>query len=175
VLTPLYLLRLHNFHTFKLRSFLSLLRNAFFLGSLVGSHVLWGGSCDYNSFRKQEGMVSGDVKMMAMVGSFLGPSRSVPQNPSRNPLGSVNRPVVDLASVPGCCKLAVAERASQKRGLGSASRPFAWRSLSSYQLPLGTFLGIGALASDLLSPTLLSPRLLIPSSCTINSPAAPAP
>src|SRR5260370_795107 len=65
-----YLLGLHNFHLQS--DLLFNVMNAV-LGALVGSLLLWGAAAVCKLVRKQEGMGMGDVKMMAMVGSFLGP------------------------------------------------------------------------------------------------------
>ena len=42
------------------------------LGALFGSLLLWGFAILYKVWRGREGMGLGDVKMMAMVGSFVG-------------------------------------------------------------------------------------------------------
>src|SRR5215469_11807777 len=43
------------------------------LGALLGSLLLWGAAAVYKLVRKKPGMGMGDVKMMAMMGAFLGP------------------------------------------------------------------------------------------------------
>ena len=42
------------------------------LGAAFGSFLLWGLAAGYKLVRKREGMGFGDVKMMAMVGAFVG-------------------------------------------------------------------------------------------------------
>lgn len=42
------------------------------LGMVIGAGVLWLIAKTYESLRKQEGLGMGDVKLMAMVGAFLG-------------------------------------------------------------------------------------------------------
>jgi leader peptidase (prepilin peptidase)/N-methyltransferase len=42
------------------------------LGAIVGGGLLWAVAEAYLRFRGVEGMGFGDVKMMAMVGAFLG-------------------------------------------------------------------------------------------------------
>lgn len=42
------------------------------LGAAFGSLLLWGAAALYKVIRGREGMGFGDVKMMAMVGTFLG-------------------------------------------------------------------------------------------------------
>src|SRR6266436_4697637 len=42
------------------------------LGAAFGSFLLWGMAAGYKLVRGHEGMGMGDVKMMAMIGAFLG-------------------------------------------------------------------------------------------------------
>jgi len=124
------------------------------LGALVGSMLFWGAAAFYKLLRKREGMGMGDVKMMAMVGSFLGPRGTF----LTILLGTLLGSVIGLLWVGSLYlfgwKRAVAERASRRR-LGNVSA-IRWAIASQYQLPLGTFLGIGALAVVYLLPWLLS-------------------
>jgi prepilin signal peptidase PulO-like enzyme (type II secretory pathway) len=124
------------------------------LGALVGSMLLWGTAALYKLVRKHEGMGMGDVKMMAMVGSFLGPRGAFLTILFGTLLGSV----IGLLWIGSLYlvgwKRNVAERAA-KRGLGNLST-IRWTIASQYQLPLGTFLGIGALVGVYALPWLLS-------------------
>jgi len=124
------------------------------LGALVGSMLLWGAAAFYKLLRKREGMGMGDIKMMAMVGSFLGPRGTF----LTILLGTLLGSVIGLLWVGSLYlfgwKRGVAERVS-RRGLGNVSA-IRWAIASQYQLPLGTFLGIGALAVVYLLPWLLS-------------------
>jgi leader peptidase (prepilin peptidase) / N-methyltransferase len=114
------------------------------LGAAFGSFLLWGLAVVYKAVRKREGMGMGDVKMMAMVGAFVG----LPGTFWTILLGSLLGSVIGLSVVAGLYlggwKKKLAERAS-RRGLGKESA-LRWTIASQYQLPLGTFLGIGALA-----------------------------
>jgi leader peptidase (prepilin peptidase)/N-methyltransferase len=149
--TLFYLLGFHNFH---LQSDLFFNVMNAVLGALVGSMLLWGAAAIYKLVRKQEGMGMGDVKMMAMVGSFLGPRGAFLTILLGTLLGSVIGLLwIGILYLVGW-KRAVAERAA-KRGLGSVSA-IRWAIASQYQLPLGTFLGIGALAVIYSLPWLLS-------------------
>jgi leader peptidase (prepilin peptidase) / N-methyltransferase len=124
------------------------------LGALVGSMLLWGAAALYKLVRKREGMGMGDVKMMAMVGAFLGPRGAFLTILLGTLLGSViGLSWIGLLYLFGW-KKTVAERAA-KRGLGGASS-IRWAIASKYQLPLGTFLGIGAMAVAYALPWLLS-------------------
>ena len=86
----------------------------------------------------------GDVKMMAMVGAFLGPRGAFLTILLGTLLGSITGlGWIALLYLAGW-KRKVAERAA-RRGLGSVAN-IRWSLASQYQLPLGTFLGIGALS-----------------------------
>jgi leader peptidase (prepilin peptidase)/N-methyltransferase len=53
------------------------LRNSL-IGSFVGAGVLLGIALAYRSVRKVDGMGAGDIKLMAMIGAFLGWSMVLP-------------------------------------------------------------------------------------------------
>jgi leader peptidase (prepilin peptidase)/N-methyltransferase len=124
------------------------------LGALVGSMLLWGAAALYKLVRKREGMGMGDVKMMAMVGAFLGPRGAFLTILLGTLLGSIIGLSWILILYLFGWKRGVAERAA-KRGLGSVST-LRWAIASQYQLPLGTFLGVGALAVVYALPWMLS-------------------
>jgi len=114
------------------------------LGAILGSFLLWGAAKVYKLVRKKEGMGMGDVKMMAMVGAFLGPRGAFLTILLGTLLGSITGLAwIGLLYLAGW-KRGVAERAA-RRGLGSVGN-VRWALASQYQLPLGTFLGIAALA-----------------------------
>jgi leader peptidase (prepilin peptidase) / N-methyltransferase len=119
-------------------------------GAAFGSFLLWGLAAGYKAVRGREGMGMGDVKMMAMVGAFLGLRGTFLTLLLGSLLGSVLGVSVVLALYLAGWKSRLAKRASQ-RGLG-AERNLRWAIASKYQLPLGTFLGIGALATVYLIP-----------------------
>jgi len=112
------------------------------LGAAFGSLLLWGAATLYRLVRKREGMGMGDVKMMAMVGAFLGVRGTFLTILLGTLLGSViGLGLVFLLFLIGW-RRKVAERASRK-GLGSVNS-LRWTLAAQYQLPLGTFLGIAA-------------------------------
>jgi leader peptidase (prepilin peptidase) / N-methyltransferase len=124
------------------------------LGALLGSLLLWGAAALYKLLRKRDGMGMGDIKMMATVGAFLGPRATFLTILLGTLLGSViGVSWIGILYLFGW-KRALAERAA-KRGLGSVTA-IRWAIASQYQLPLGTFLGIGALAVVYALPWLLS-------------------
>lgn len=123
------------------------------LGMLLGSLLLWGAAVVYKFVRHRDGMGFGDVKMMAMVGAFLGPRETFLTILIGTLLGSV----VGLSWVAllylYSWKRPLAERAA-RRGLGQANS-LRWAIAAQYQLPLGTFLGVGALFVVYAMPSLL--------------------
>jgi leader peptidase (prepilin peptidase)/N-methyltransferase len=113
------------------------------LGAAFGSLLLWGAAALYKLVRKREGMGMGDVKMMAMVGAFLGVRGAF----LTILLGTLLGSVIGIALI-SCLYLFgwrrnVAERAN-RRGLGNVAA-LRWALAAKYQLPLGTFLGIAAI------------------------------
>jgi len=119
------------------------------LGALFGSLLLWGVAAAYKRLRGREGMGMGDVKMMAMVGAFLGVRGAFLTILVGTLLGSVVGILTVVVLYLFGWQRRLAERAS-RRGLGTVSA-LRWTIASQYQLPLGTFLGIAALAVVYLS------------------------
>jgi leader peptidase (prepilin peptidase) / N-methyltransferase len=120
------------------------------LGAAFGSLLLLGIAKLYKVWRGREGMGMGDVKMMAMVGAFLGLRGTFFTILFGTLLGSIVGGAVILALYASGWQLALAERAS-RRNLGTV-RDLRWTIASQYQLPLGTFLGVAALLLVLLAP-----------------------
>jgi leader peptidase (prepilin peptidase) / N-methyltransferase len=110
------------------------------LGAAFGSFLLWGAAALYKLVRKREGMGMGDVKMMAMVGTFLGLRGSFLTILLGTLLGSIIGLVLIVVLFLFGWKSDLAKRAS-RRGLGDV-RCLRWTICSQYQLPLGSFLGI---------------------------------
>lgn len=97
------------------------------LGGMIGGGFLWLVAEGYFRLRGREGMGLGDVKMMAMAGTFLGPQRTLLTIAGGALLGTVVGSLVILL----------------------------WRKGSDYELPFGTFLGLAALASVFFGPPVL--------------------
>ena len=92
-----------------------------FIGTIVGGGVLWAIGEAYYRFAGQEGMGGGDVKMLAMVGAFLGWKLVIVTLFLSSILGSV----IGLVVI-----------ASRRGGMKHA-------------LPYGTFIALGALVASL--------------------------
>jgi prepilin signal peptidase PulO-like enzyme (type II secretory pathway) len=102
-------------------------------------------------------MGMGDVKMMAMVGAFLGVRGAFLTILLGTLLGSIVGLTLVAALYAFGWKKKIAARA-HRRGLGEVSA-LRWTIASQYQLPLGTFLGIAAFLVVYAVPWVL-PRLL---------------
>jgi leader peptidase (prepilin peptidase) / N-methyltransferase len=113
------------------------------VGGAFGSLILLGAATLYKLVRKREGMGMGDVKMMAMVGAFLGIRGAFLTILIGTLLGSV----VGISLVSSLFlfgwRRKLAERA-HRRKLGRLTK-LRWVIAAEYQLPLGSFLGLAAL------------------------------
>jgi leader peptidase (prepilin peptidase)/N-methyltransferase len=124
------------------------------LGAAFGSFLLWAVAAIYKRVRGREGMGMGDVKMMAMVGAFLGVRGAFLTILLGTLLGTVVGIAIIVLLFAGGWQRKLAERAS-RRGLGSANG-LRWAIASQYQLPLGTFLGIAALLVVYFGSTIMT-------------------
>jgi leader peptidase (prepilin peptidase)/N-methyltransferase len=132
------------------------------LGAAFGSTLLWGAAALYKAVRGREGMGLGDVKMMAMVGAFLGLRGTFLTILLGTLLGSIVGLAIILGLYASGWQRELAERAS-RRSLGTV-RGLRWMIASQYQLPLGTFLGFAALLVVYLGPLIartMSSRIFI--------------
>jgi leader peptidase (prepilin peptidase)/N-methyltransferase len=120
------------------------------LGALLGGGILWAVAWGYERATGVEGMGLGDVKLLAMIGAFLG-WQAVP----------TVLVVASLAgSVAGLGVMLVrgASRAGRRvaRRLGvRALAPFAQRAARRTEIPFGPFLALGAVLA-LYVPALVS-------------------
>jgi leader peptidase (prepilin peptidase)/N-methyltransferase len=113
------------------------------LGAAVGALFIWGVGEAYKRVRGVEGMGFGDVKLMAMVGVFLGVKLTV----LTLVLGSV------VGSIAGLSAMLTVLFKRMKRYSGSKdSNARSWASaqllLRHYEMPFGVFLGSMALVSQ---------------------------
>jgi leader peptidase (prepilin peptidase) / N-methyltransferase len=124
------------------------------LGAAVGASFLYGAAAIYLRARGVEGMGFGDVKLMAMIGSFLGTKLTVLTIFTASLAGSL----FGLSTM-----LAVWFKRSRRiaaRGTPTVeARRRAWHSaclvLRYYQMPFGVFLGAMAILSFLFGDRLL--------------------
>src|SRR5204863_9844572 len=97
------------------------------LGIVVGSGVLWAIAEAYYVLRREEGLGMGDVKMLAMIGAFVGWKLTLVTLMMASFAGSV----VGLLLI-----------VSRRGGL-------------KYALPFGTFLALGAALAATIGPGVL--------------------
>jgi leader peptidase (prepilin peptidase) / N-methyltransferase len=95
-------------------------------GALLPAFFLWLGGYLYEKVRKREGMGFGDIKMMLMIGAFLGMRDAL----LTLIIGSV------VGSVVGYLYIRITHK-----------------EVSTYELPFGTFLSLGAIVVTLIGPT----------------------
>jgi leader peptidase (prepilin peptidase) / N-methyltransferase len=122
------------------------------LGAAAGSLLLLAAASLYKLVRGREGMGMGDVKMMLMVGAFLGIQGTFLTLFFGTLLGSIIGLLLVVGLFVSGWKSQVAARA-HRRGLGSVAA-LRWSISSRYQLPLGTFLGFAALLVVFFGPWL---------------------
>ena len=95
------------------------------VASVLAGGVLWLVGEAYHRIRRREGLGFGDVKMVAMIGAFLGLQRTL------------------LVVLLGCLAGTL---------LGVLYVVIARKDFSTYQLPFGSFLGAAAVVVTLLIP-----------------------
>jgi leader peptidase (prepilin peptidase)/N-methyltransferase len=95
------------------------------LGAAAPALLLWGGAAAWSKLRGREMLGFGDVKLIAMVGSFIGLTGAMMTMLIGSLAGSV---------------------------LGIVYIKAAGKKLSEYELPFGTFLGLAGLLVALMGP-----------------------
>ena len=136
VLPGVFQLPLSSDVSWRLFSFLDSL-----LGAAVGASFLYGVGVIYLRWRGVEGMGFGDVKLMAMLGSFLGLRLTILTMAAASIAGSI----FGLWTVFAVWIKRVQRRKQVFHESGAAARRNAWASalvaLRRHQMPFGVFLG----------------------------------
>ena len=99
------------------------------MGAVVPSAFLWLGGWLYEKVRHREGLGLGDVKLIAMVGAFLGIRGALLTLLAGSLLGSV---------------------------IGLAWIAIARKDAATFELPFGTFLGFAGIGVALFGPAVMS-------------------
>jgi leader peptidase (prepilin peptidase)/N-methyltransferase len=114
------------------------------LGAAVGASFIYGAGAVYIRWRGTEGMGFGDVKLMAMVGAFLGMKLTIFTIFTASLAGSVFGLTTVLV-----VWLKRTHRFMKRLADAKAARRRAWQSAQvvyrNYQMPFGVFLGSMAL------------------------------
>jgi leader peptidase (prepilin peptidase) / N-methyltransferase len=128
------------------------------LGAAVGASFLYGAAAIYLRARGVEGMGFGDVKLMALIGAFLGTKLTVLTIFAASLTGSLFGLSTVLAVWIKRFRRIEARRASSNTSANQARRR-AWQSarlaLRYYEMPFGVFLGGMALLSFVFGNRLL--------------------
>jgi leader peptidase (prepilin peptidase) / N-methyltransferase len=124
------------------------------LGAGVGASFIYGAGAIYLRWRGSEGMGFGDVKLMAMVGAFLGVKQTVFTIFAASVAGSL----FGLATVL-IVWMKRTHRFMKRLANAQAARRRAWQSAQvvyrNYQMPFGVFLGSMALMACFVGDRLL--------------------
>ena len=125
------------------------------LGAAVGASFIYGAGALYRKARGVEGMGFGDVKLMAMVGAFLGTKLTVFTVFAASLLGSL----FGIATVLVVWLKRTRRYMRRRRGPAQAARKRAWKSAKivyrHYEMPFGVFLGSMAIVAAFLGNQVL--------------------
>ena len=117
------------------------------LGAVVGASFIYGAGAIYLRARGVEGMGFGDVKLMAMVGAFLGTKLTIFTLFTASIAGSI----FGVSTVLAIWIKRTRRRVARNHEPVSQARRRAWESaaiaLRSHQMPFGVFLGSMAIVA----------------------------
>ncbi len=108
-------------------------------GTLLGGGILWAVAWGYERATGVEGMGFGDVKLLAMIGAFLGWQAI----PAVLMIASVTGSLVGVAIMLARGGSQAGRRVIRRLGL-RALAPFAQRAARRTEIPFGPFLALGA-------------------------------
>ena len=117
------------------------------LGAVVGASFIYGAGAIYRRARGVEGMGFGDIKLMAMVGAFLGMKLTIFTLFAASLVGSI----FGLSAVLAVWWKRTRRRIVRLHEPAAAARKRAWKSAMMvyrhYEMPFGVFLGSMALVA----------------------------
>jgi len=117
-------------------------------GAVLGSAFIWGVALLYEAVRGVEGMGRGDVKLMALIGAFLGVKLTLLVLLLGSLIGSLFGVLLILWV---WLKRLTRRRRTHRTEAASVSRSRAWNSAiliyRNFEIPFGVFLGTAALLS----------------------------
>jgi leader peptidase (prepilin peptidase)/N-methyltransferase len=125
-------------------------------GLVLGSAFIWGVALLYEAVRGVEGMGRGDVKLMALIGAFLGVKLTLLVLLLGSVIGSFFGAFLILWVWQ---KRLRRRRRTHRSEAGGVSRSRAWSSATliyrNFEIPFGVFLGTAALISAFWGTTLV--------------------
>jgi leader peptidase (prepilin peptidase) / N-methyltransferase len=117
-------------------------------GAVLGSAFIWGVALLYEAVRGVEGMGRGDVKLMGLIGAFLGVKLTLLVLLLGSLIGSFFGVFLILWV---WLKRLLRRRRTHRAEAGSVSRTKAWNSAiliyRNFEIPFGVFLGAAALVA----------------------------
>ncbi|MGH9555638.1 MAG: prepilin peptidase [Terriglobales bacterium] len=126
------------------------------LGAAIGASFIYGAGYLYLRVRGVEGMGFGDVKLMGLIGAFLGPRLTVLTLFAASMAGAI----FGVSTVMVVWMKRTRRRMARGREPAAAARKRAWRSAQLvyryYEMPFGVFLGSMALLSAFLGDRFLA-------------------
>ncbi|MCI0402016.1 MAG: prepilin peptidase [Acidobacteria bacterium] len=126
------------------------------LGAAIGASFIYGAGYLYLRVRGVEGMGLGDVKLMGMIGAFLGPRLTVLTLFAASMAGAI----FGVSTVIVVWMKRTRRRMGRGRESAAEARKRAWRSAQLvyryYEMPFGVFLGSMALLSAFLGDRFLA-------------------
>ena len=132
-------------------------------GMVLGSAFIWGIALLYEAVRGVEGMGRGDVKLMALIGAFLGVKLTL----LVLLLGSLIGSFFGLFLILWVwMKRLLRRRRTHRAETASVSRSRAWNSAiliyRNFEIPFGVFLGAAALVSAFCGTALVRWYIISP-------------
>ncbi|HEX4606457.1 MAG TPA: prepilin peptidase [Candidatus Angelobacter sp.] len=125
-------------------------------GLVLGAAFIWGVALLYEAVRGVEGMGRGDVKLMALIGAFLGVKFTLLVLVVGSVIGSFFGAFLILWVWQ---KRLLRRRRKNRSETASVSRSRAWNSAiliyRNFEIPFGVFLGMAALVSAFWGPMLV--------------------
>ena len=125
------------------------------LGALVGASFIYGAGAIYRRARGVEGMGFGDVKLMGMIGAFLGVKLTIFTLFAASVVGSL----FGLTAVLAVWRKRTRRRIVRLHEPAAAARKRAWKSAMMvyryYEMPFGVFLGSMALVAAFFGNTFI--------------------
>ena len=125
------------------------------LGAVMGASFIYGAGVIYLKVRHVEGMGFGDVKLMAMIGAFLGVKLTVFTLFTASVAGSV----FGVSTMLVVWFKRTRRRIARQRETPAVARRRAWQSArmiyQHYEMPFGVFLGSTAILAFFFGDTIL--------------------